>query len=364
MGLDYAALAPEEAARIVDTLFGFAYVWTIGGSIDSEGYDRFDGFMRSGLKGTPLASLRWGPGSVYDCFPDVAAVDVPWRKWADVVPAFVYDRAQPYFAMVVPTLDTVRFNFLFETQLAQLYPVFFTGVTGTGKTVVVQDFLNRASAADYAAGQPVTPIVVNFSARTASADTQAAIETKLEKKKKTQLGAPAGKRVVIFVDDVNMPTVETYGAQPPVELMRQYADHKGFYDRAKLFWKEVVDTVVVGAAAPPGGGRAKVTPRFTRHFHVLCMPPASDDVLRTIFSAILGGWAAPLPADLRDLTPRIVAATTEVFNRVRDVMRPTPAKSHYTFNLRDVSKVFQGMLMIGAKELGGSGDALARLWAH
>ncbi len=364
VGFDYAALAPEEAARIVDTLFGFSYVWTIGGSIDAEGYDKFDDFVKKGLKKTPLETLRWGPGSVYDCFPDIAAPDVPWRKWADVIPAFAYDRAQPYFAMVVPTLDTVRFNYLFETQLSQLFPVFFTGVTGTGKTVVIQDFLNRTSAVDYAGAAPVTPIVVNFSARTASLSVQGAIESKLEKKKKTQLGAPAGKRVVIFVDDVNMPTVETYGAQPPVELMRQYADHKGFYDRSKLFWKEVVDTVIVGAAAPPGGGRAKVTPRFTRHFHMLCLPPASDEVLKTIFTAIFAGWAAPLPADVRDLTPRLVAATTEVFNRVRDVMRPTPSKSHYTFNLRDVSKVFQGMLMIGAKELGGSTDTLARLWVH
>jgi hypothetical protein len=58
--------------------------------------------------------------------------------------------------------------------------------------------------------------------------------------------------VVFFVDDVNMPAREKYGAQPPLELLRQYLDLRGFYDRKGLFWKDVEDTTLV---AGEGGGR-------------------------------------------------------------------------------------------------------------
>jgi dynein heavy chain len=42
---------------------------------------------------------------------------------------------------------------------------------------------------------------------------------------------------------------------------------------------------------------------------------------------------------------------------------PTPSKSHYTFNLRDLSKVFQGVLMAKPEKLESKLDLL-RLWFH
>lgn len=37
---------------------------------------------------------------------------------------------------------------------------------------------------------------------------------------------------------------------------------RGFYDRKRLFWKDVEDTLLCAACAPPGGGRQEVTPRW------------------------------------------------------------------------------------------------------
>ena len=42
---------------------------------------------------------------------------------------------------------------------------------------------------------------------------------------------------------------------------------------------------------------------------------------------------------------------------------PTPAKSHYTFNLRDLAKVFQGTLM-GSPKYIEKPIGMVRLWSH
>lgn len=43
--------------------------------------------------------------------------------------------------------------------------------------------------------------------------------------------------MILFADDLNMPKLDTYGSQPPIELLRQFVDFHGLYDREKLFWK-------------------------------------------------------------------------------------------------------------------------------
>jgi len=113
------------------------------------------------------------------------------------------------------------------------------------------------------------PIALNFSAQTNSYSTQQTIEANLEKKRgKYLLGAIGNNTCVLFIDDVNMPSVEKYGAQPPIELLRQLIGDEGFYDRADFYWKNIENFVTICSAAPPSGGRASLTPRFTRLFHM------------------------------------------------------------------------------------------------
>ena len=97
--------------------------------------------------------------------------------------------------------------------------------------------------------------------------------------------------------------------------------------------------MLCAACAPPGGGRQSMTPRFVRHFTLLCIPPPSDASTKTILAAIFNGFLMTFPPDLKTLAQPVVNASVEMYNRVAEELLPTPAKSHYTFNLRDLSKV-------------------------
>lgn len=138
-----------------------------------------------------------------------------------MVAPFVYRPELPFFALTVPTVDTTRYSFLMEIGLEVQRSVLFTGVSGVGKSAIITDLLNRTQGP-----KNLVPVTVNFSAQTTSLATQELIESKLEKKRKTRFGAPPGKKIVLFVDDVNMPVREKYGAQPPVELLRQFQVRK------------------------------------------------------------------------------------------------------------------------------------------
>ncbi|XRB05865.1 dynein axonemal heavy chain [Pycnococcus provasolii] len=265
-GVDFTKPA-EDLFPMLAKIFAFAFVFGLGGSMNAVHWDAFDEWVRNKFETQQdECMVKFPPqGLVFDNYMDIQSEIL--QPWENILPEFKYSAAVPYFELVVPTIDTTRYSFILETLLNVNRSSHFTGGSGVGKSASVVSKLNELGSKKW------MQIPINFSAQTPAIDTQYIIESKLEKKRKTRFGAPMGNRIVVFVDDVNMPAKETYSAQPPVELLRQFQDMKGFYDRKKLFWKDIEDTTLCCACAPTGGGRQELTPRFVRSRGIGCYKP-------------------------------------------------------------------------------------------
>ncbi|XXQ31525.1 Dynein heavy chain AAA lid domain containing protein [Plasmodiophora brassicae] len=362
----------QQLAVIVECLFAFALIWTIGANTNAEGRSSFDKFVRmlfdgkalkestpgleKAFEGISLRAPMPARGSVYDYVYQVSTRS--WRQWLDNSQAMSIPANAAFQDIIVPTLDSVRNSWLLATLVKANSHVLWVGGTGTGKTLCISETLTKTLA-----NGVFSPVSITFSAKSSASQTQDIIDSKCDRRRKGVFGPPLGKRYVVFVDDLSMPAKEQYGAQPPIELLRQWMDHNGWYTDNEF--RTLVDIQFVSAMGSPGGGRNEVTSRFLRHFVALSVIPFDSDSMQRIFSTILKWWidSFPNPSDLLSVYDKLVSATVKIYDTIAKELRPTPAKSHYTFNLRDLSKVFQGILS-GKKAAITSPIELVRLWAH
>jgi dynein heavy chain len=56
---------------------------------------------------------------------------------------------------------------------------------------------------------------------------------------------------------------------------------------------------------------------------------------------VAAGFLSGFSPDVRTLAASVVAASVELYNRISLELLPTPAKIHYMFNMRDLTKLMQ-----------------------
>ncbi|CAJ1083860.1 dynein axonemal heavy chain 3 [Xyrichtys novacula] len=370
-GASGTPMSSRQVTIWLQGLFLFAVVWTLGGTITGESRKKFDVFYRNLIMGMDEEHPR--PKSVKlkknNIFPERGSVydyyfhkdgQGQWNMWTDsitkdenIIPA-----GANVSDLIIPTMETARQLFFLRTYLAHEIPTLFVGPTGTGKSVINKSFLVKLPKEQY------TPNCINFSARTSANQTQDIIMAKLDRRRKGVFGPPVGKKCIVYVDDLNMPAKEIYGAQPPIELLRQWIDHHHWYDRKDTSRLNIVDVLFVSAMGPPGGGKNDITGRFTRHLNIVTIDSFDDETLTKIFSSITDWhFGKGFDASFNRLGKIMVQATMAVYKDTMDSFLPTPLKSHYIFNLRDFARVIRGVLLAPHTHVQG-GDKLIRLWIH
>lgn len=281
-----------------------------------------------------------------------------WRYFPEMAKRM--DIEETKIGVIVPTVDTARYLHLLKLHVQHKKRMLLIGPTGTGKSVYIQNYLmNKLNPELYETG------FITFTVMITANQTQEQIIAKLQKWKRGIYGPPKGMQSVLFVDDMNMPVKEIYGAQPPLELLRQFFDYGHVYDlkdSSKIF---IHNVLIISACGLPGGSRQDVYPRFLNHFNVFSINTFSDDTMFRIFLnvALCGFRRSGHGQDVFVLTNQIISATQSIYKSVQSEIRATPAKSHYIFNLRDISRVVTGCTLV-RKESVNDKKMLVRVWYH
>uniref|UniRef100_A0A1B0DFE7 AAA+ ATPase domain-containing protein n=1 Tax=Phlebotomus papatasi TaxID=29031 RepID=A0A1B0DFE7_PHLPP len=359
----------EEFAKNLSTWFQaaavMAIVWGLAGILDGPSRSKFDTHFRELWRNDEDCPLPESVGRIEVTLPTEGLLveycyhfkqKGMWKHWPDIV-----RRMEPEMTplgMQIPTIDTARYSHLFELLIKHKKHFLLTGPTGTGKSFFIQNFLmNKASPEIF------VPSFVTFTVMISARHTQELILSKLVKKRRWQYGTAKGKTAIVFVDDMNMPGKDEFDAQPPLELLRQFFDHSFWHSGTNPIILK--DILLICACGPPGGSRQVVYSRVLRHFNILSVNNFSDESLSRIFSVLLlnGFKSRGHASDVTASVNPIVAATLHLYRAASKTLRPTPQKSHYIFNLRDISRVIAGCSLL-RKESVDNKKMFPKIWVH
>ena len=349
---------------VVTRLFVFAVIWGTCGTLETDDQARLDKYLReeTNLDMPEQHEEHHQAGdTVFEYMVDPASGQ--WRHWASQVPEYAYPNVKkPVFSsIIVPTVDNTRVMYLMQMLAEQRHNVLLIGQSGTAKTVTINAYLSQLD--------PDRELYknINFSHATTPQIFQRTIEGSVEKRQGHTYGPAGGRRMSVFVDDLNMPEINEGGDQTTNEIVRTLIEDGGFYNLDQPGeWTTIKGLQFLAAMSQPGGGKNDIPNRLKRHFVVInCTVPSKASV-DAIFGLMAEGHFSRgrgFKQDVVDAASKLAPLTRELWQATKNKMLPTPAKFHYVFNLRDLSRIFQGMLRADPKVV-DSPTRLLHLWHH
>ena len=352
------ALLPEENPPQefdqLEKIFIFCLIWSFGANLVAEDREKFDQFLKGSSNILPPSS------PYYDNIIELS--NQSWVPWKRKVEEYTPPSDNKFSKILVPTEDTVKYAWLLEKVMDIKCPCMFVGESGTAKSVTIFSRLKKLD--------PSSNIVlnINFSSRTNSLICQNSIDENVEKRGFfKQYGPTGGRKLIVFIDDLHMPNVDIYGTQQPIAFLKFLIERNSIYERGgDLELREIVDTQYIGAMAPPGGGNANVDPRFLSLFTVFTLLSPSEDTIKKIYTEILEKHLTSIDLEeeiIKGVPLKIADATMRLFQTICEQLPRTPIKFHYIFNLRDLSRVYEGLCR-STQDKFSTVESLVRLWRN
>ncbi|KAL7671307.1 hypothetical protein ACOME3_006208 [Neoechinorhynchus agilis] len=323
----------KSFTAFMEISFVFCAIWMAAGCTNPASWEKIDVFIRKWNLETNIPSN----GRVFDYYIDEN--EVRWRSWTDSKDFKIIPRRQgdDFHTIRIPTVETVTNQYLIKLLAARHNSIVLIGETGTAKTSIVTELQRTIKGVLFE--------TISLSSKTPLNMLQSFMEQKLDRRQRSIYGPQVGYTMSFFIDDLNMPRPDKYGSQPLMELLRQFLSYGGWYDTMNIGeFRNIVDSSLICAMQPPNGIISSSLERLTRHLGLISCPEFSEESMVRIYSNLFNFWSNKSEKNaIMKFSNQIVSMSVALYRSVVTTILPLPSKPHYRYNLRDLSRIFQGL---------------------
>ena len=141
-----AKTVPSDYNTLFDMYFIMSFIWSFGANIADSTRPAFNSFLYPLLSSTFSMMPKEAGVTIYDiCLHKPSLSFLTWKFF---VPDFAYRRNVPYFELFVATGETTSVKHVMQMLTSVSRNVLLSGVTGVGKSAVVQDFVSNTLGTD------------------------------------------------------------------------------------------------------------------------------------------------------------------------------------------------------------------------
>ncbi|XP_047480638.1 dynein axonemal heavy chain 7-like [Penaeus chinensis] len=360
--------------------FLFSVTWCIAGALTLPAKETFNVFFRRLVMGyirqhpTPsmieqIGCPYPGDGSVFDVLFDAKQRSF-WRPWTDVIKHTEIQETTKISSLLVPTVESARLSYLVDVCGRATNGILLVGEGQSGRKVVVRHHLkNLATDASEYAILPVTPAATALSVKLPGAAGDGRLGC--------QRGSSAGRvhrrpppGLPRRLPGTTRPRAGAGGHAEEELVRRGFDDQRALEDITWIGGASLHAGRASGGGGDSGGGGEErapdlLHPRCQAGFMAIAAHALSKDTITRVFTTQLNVFlrAGGFVPDVFTVIPGVISGTMGVLDHVQTALRPTPAKSHYTFSLATAARVVNSISFL-KKESMETKRHFVRVWVH
>ena len=329
--------------------------------------------------------------------------------WSDTIPAFnpLPHQGIP-MNIFVHTPYTMALSYIVSSLIENDRPVLLIGERGIGKSSLISDRLKSTCGGDIS---DVFYITINCNSETDGLSVYERLEEQFQWKHSSYYTTKGNRKMFCFIDDLNLAKIDRYQSQSLVQLLRQHIDSNGLYSPSTSQWQNLSNITYIVTS-----NNEQTFSKFSRLlkcFHIIEMDMPNEEELVSIFLKLLNrhliGDNGETQINVKDsnenpvrvstgkssstttitdpttttaivlkeklstqalkrleylrlILEKIVHATIELNQRMRNLYQKTSQRIHYVFSMKQLTQLFRNFSISLTPD--SSIDDILYLWHH